>query len=118
MSIYSGLIVVLHYMLYSNLIKKRDVKFVYSLSLFFIITLLVNCIILQNNTNSKKVVVNVASKISKNNSENKKGTQKSIVVSSLECEKCLDKCDEGIQYMKSIIGKFGKGITCHKLKGK
>lgn len=58
----------------------------------------------------------MATKINKNNSETKKSSQKNIVVSGMECEKCKDKCDAGIAYCKSIIGKFGKGIVCRKLK--
>lgn len=54
--------------------------------------------------------------VSKNHSDVKKN-QKSVVVSSIECDKCLDKCDKYTEYSKSIVGKFGKGIKCWKLKG-
>ena len=55
---------------------------------------------------------------SKNNPTNKKEPSKNVLVTSEVCEKCQDKCDKGIQYCRSIIGNFGQGIVCHKLKSK
>jgi hypothetical protein len=55
------------------------------------------------------------SKGSKNNVENRVKVKEPKIISSLECEKCKEKCDAYFKYEKLLAsGKCGKGIKCCK----
>lgn len=52
---------------------------------------------------------------SKSNSDNKVKIKQPKIISSLECQKCNEKCDAYLKYEKSLTeGKIGKGLTCRK----
>lgn len=55
------------------------------------------------------------SKVSKNNPDAKHKSEKTNLVLSETCEKCENKCERGIRYLKNIHdGKSGNGVVCYK----
>lgn len=61
----------------------------------------------------RKEINNMASK----NASTKVKVPEMKLVMSCDCEKCTDKCDRGIEYLKRMeIKKCGTGCPCKKTK--
>jgi hypothetical protein len=53
--------------------------------------------------------------VSKNNPTSRSNAPKTKMVTSTECENCKDKCDKGINYLKTFKNRlFGTGVPCSK----
>jgi hypothetical protein len=59
----------------------------------------------------------MATKPSKNNPDNKKMSQRNVLVTSSVCENCKEQCTRGKNYLiKMSKTHSGKGCVCEKLK--
>jgi hypothetical protein len=54
--------------------------------------------------------------LSKNNPDNKKMSQRNVLVTSDKCIACREQCEKGKKYIETVKKRFGHGCVCEKLK--